>query len=403
MILNPSDIAFPSDLFGSPSESNRFIIEESYLAHFSDISHLENIELFFPTDGITLTDNTFFRIDALFTLRFKQKASLIKFKLNDISKVVEYVKTFKDLRILSYSYTDNFGTDENIILISEKNKTILQLSVSQEEEDFESDQKVAHYVEFLTTDVDVMRNVFGFLSALKKNDKPKSSPIYIFERDSQGGMFLVPHTLQKFELDIDKHYNDDFADKHTRIQEWCKNLDSINKKLVLLSGTPGTGKTNYIKNLIASQSSRRVIYIPPYQVGAIADPQFFSFISKYKNSLLIVEDAERVLISREDNSGNEAVSLMLNMTDGILASALNFKIICTFNTDESKIDEALMRNGRLFLKYKFTELDENKTSRLYHELYSTNPPERKMTLASIYENEENGVVKKETKRIGFGV
>lgn len=402
-MLNFPSEARPLMFSDSRNESTNFSMHNSYMSLFKDVVNLENIGLFLPDKGVTLTDTAFYRLDTIFVLRFRHKASSIKFKIKDISNIVSYVKEWDDLRLLSYVYNDNYGTEENITLISDSKKTIVQLSISSEEEDFESDQTPNHYVEIHSINPEVLQTIFNVLEELKITKKPKSSPIYIFERDSQGGMFLTPHTLQKFDLDIEKHYNDDFADKHKRIQEWCENLDSINKKLVLLSGTPGTGKTNYIKNLIASQTSRRVIYIPPYQVGAIADPQFFSFISKYKNALLIVEDAERVLISREDNSGNEAVSLMLNMTDGILASALNFKIICTFNTDESKIDEALMRNGRLFLKYKFGELDADKTFQLYQELYDEEPPKNRMTLAEIYENDENGYAKKETKRIGFGV
>ena len=54
----------------------------------------------------------------------------------------------------------------------------------------------------------------------------------------------------------------------------------------------------------------------------------------------MIEDAENILIDREAG-GSSAVSALLNLTDGLLSDCLNIQIICTFNTDLSKLDRAL--------------------------------------------------------------
>jgi len=378
------------------------IVNKSYL----DYLRLEqDASLTCDFNKIVWTDSMFFRIETFFINRFNKKPSSLQCSCKDsnIPKVIELLlSSFDDLKTASYTYKDVYELEESIVLVSNDSETVITLSSYQDNQSFESDAEHTHSVSIVTCNLEFLYKLKDLLASFKEDDKNKSS-VFIFEKDSMGSMHLVPHKIEGFPIDVESHYNDDFAEVHDRLGEWCSESDSINKKLVLLSGKPGTGKTNYLKNLIATQKGKRIIYIPPYQVNSLADPSFFSFISSYKNSLLIVEDAERVLVSRDTTLDNESVSLMLNLTDGILASALNFKVICTFNVEEDQIDKALTRKGRLFLKYRFDTLEPHKTAALYKKLYNSDPLEKSMTLAAIYENDDNGHVVKETRSIGFGV
>lgn len=236
-----------------------------------------------------------------------------------------------------------------------------------------------------------------------KLDEDTSNNINLFEKDEYGEMTLQAHKIENLEIDFNKHYNAEFADVDARISKWIVDDTIVNKNLVLMNGAPGTGKSNYIQYLMNKVPHIKKIYIPPYFVSAIADPGFFNFIKKFKGSVLLIEDAEKILMSRDSNEENSAISVLLNLTDGVLAKILRFKIICTFNSDEKDIDQALMRKGRLFLNYKFDKLSEEKTRALYEELYDNDPPERQMTLADIYNSDDNGGRKKKEQRtIGFG-
>ena len=242
------------------------------------------------------------------------------------------------------------------------------------------------------------------LRTLLLSKERKEGNIHLFEKDEYNEMHLQEYDIDGFELDIDKHYNDDFKDINDKILKWAGDWKTTNKRLSMLSGLPGTGKTNYIKYLLNQIPDVRKIYIPPYFVASIADPAFMGFIKQYSNSLIILEDAEKILTSREVDSENVAMSILLNLTDGILASVLNFKIICTFNTDEKNIDDALKRKGRLFTKYKFDKLCERKTSALFKEKHGADaiPPQPKMTIADIFNIEDNGTIQREEPRkIGF--
>lgn len=242
-----------------------------------------------------------------------------------------------------------------------------------------------------------LQETFGYVETV--DDKGK---ILLFEKNEYGEMQLSPYPVKGYDLDVTENYNDDFLEVHAKIQEWIPNFKSQNNKLVLFNGEPGTGKTNYLKYLLNNTPDVKKIYIPPYFVQSIADPAFFPIIKREKESLLIIEDAEKILVNREDQSDNSTISILLNLCDGIMADVLNFKIIATFNTDEDKIDAALKRKGRMFLKYKFDKLANDKAAKLYEKVHgeelNSNDP---MTLAEIYNDENNFGKKKQERKIGF--
>lgn len=199
---------------------------------------------------------------------------------------------------------------------------------------------------------------------------------------------------------IYENYNDDFVEADKVIQE---SIDQEKKGLILLHGLPGSGKTSYIKHLITGSSKRKIVYIPTHLTTAISSPEFVSFVKQeLTNSVLVIEDAEQVLIAREDvESHKAAVSNILNMTDGILADALNLLIVCTFNTDMNNIDKALLRKGRLLIQYQFKELSIPKTKALVEKLYGTNV-DKAMVLSDIYNLEYDLIKPEEAPKVTFG-
>lgn len=93
-------------------------------------------------------------------------------------------------------------------------------------------------------------------------------------------------------------------------------------------------------------------------------PDFISFLLKHQNAILIIEDAEKVLMSREQMNENSVVSTILQLTDGLFSDYLNIKIICTFNTSLDKIDKALLRKGRMIAYYEFKALIPEKANEI---------------------------------------
>jgi ATP-dependent 26S proteasome regulatory subunit len=184
-------------------------------------------------------------------------------------------------------------------------------------------------------------------------------------------------------------------------QTIVKRLSQKNDKgLVLLYGKAGTGKTSYIRHLI-SKVKKKFIFLPPHLTKEIASPQLISILTEHPNSIFVIEDAENIIIDR-DKKEDSPVTTLLNITDGLLSDCLNVQIICTFNTNVSNVDNALMRKGRLIAKYEFAELETDKAQALSDKLGFSSRINKPMTLAAIYhQNEDDYQHLKKRSAIGF--
>ena len=261
--------------------------------------------------------------------------------------------------------------------------------------------------EFLKTDIGKFLEDF-IISELDKSDVIHSSKIYIIYKGDYG-LNLKPFKIKSFDksskIKFEDLYNDDFIEVSKRIEEHLSNdSNSISRNgITLLQGDVGTGKTSYLRHLIRNLN-KKVIYLPPDLSPEISSPVFISFLMEHPDSILVIEDAETILKTREAG-GNQAVSNILNMSDGILGDALSIQIICTFNAPIDDIDKALLREGRLIEIYNFGPLSEDKTKNLFTKVYgSGEPPKKKMTLAQIFNKEQhvrNLANHKEKPKFGF--
>ena len=182
-------------------------------------------------------------------------------------------------------------------------------------------------------------------------------------------------------LDIELGYGKGFKPIHDKIINTLNQKDG--KGLVLLHGTPGTGKTHYLKYLASKIKNKRVLFIPPFLADFITSPEMTPFLIQNAGSVLFIEDAERVITDRNNGGGN-GVSNILNITDGILSDILNIQIVATFNMDKAKIDSALLRKGRLIAEHKFDALSIEDSQALIDHLGFDHTADKGMTLTEIY-------------------
>lgn len=221
---------------------------------------------------------------------------------------------------------------------------------------------------------------------------------YLIKKD-RGSFQLTDFDLRPFELDVESHYNDDFLNIHNLIYR------SLNKQgkngLILLHGKYGTGKTFYLRYLM-NKIERRFIYFPLGMLEWINSPELFPFLSEYPNSVLVLEDCENLLMHRENgNSNASAISNLLNLGDGLLSDALSLNVICTFNAGLKKIDDAILRKGRLIARYEFKELELSKAQSLAKHIGKNAIIEKPMTVSDIYNIEDKSFENTQPNAIGF--
>ena len=130
------------------------------------------------------------------------------------------------------------------------------------------------------------------------------------------------------------------------------------------------------------------------------NPDFIELLINNPNSVLVIEDAENIIMDRNYNSGS-AVSNLLNISDGILADFLNVQLICTFNSSVAMIDSALMRKGRLIARYEFGKLNTEKSQRLSDHLGFNTVVQKPMTIAEIAHQHEKQYDDRKIEIVGF--
>lgn len=210
-----------------------------------------------------------------------------------------------------------------------------------------------------------------------------------------GSYYINSNPIPKPEIDFDLHYNEDFK----RVNELITDRLSVenSKGLVLLHGYTGTGKTTFVRHLV-HQLKKKVIFLPPNMANFISDPSMIPFFIDNKNSVLVLEEAENILLKRSKSS-TQAVANILNLTDGLLSDIVNIQIIATFNTDLSEIDPALLRKGRLITKYEFKPLEEDRANKLSKSI-GVSDYEGESTLANIF-NAADDLFLEKREKVGF--
>lgn len=208
-------------------------------------------------------------------------------------------------------------------------------------------------------------------------------------------------------INVELNYGSKFVSVEKEI---VKRLSENNKGLYMFHGPPGTGKSTFLKYL-TTQIKKDFIYIPAIMVDSfINNPSNFASLLQKKNSILILEDAEKAIIKRlNDGIDSSSVTSLLNISDGILGDILKCPIILTYNCPKQDIDEALRRKGRLQIDYEFGPLDVEDSKKLAKHLgfskkqIDVNITEN-MVIADIYNllHKPEKSEKKQDRIIGFG-
>lgn len=151
-------------------------------------------------------------------------------------------------------------------------------------------------------------------------------------------------------------------------------------RLILWHGPPGTGKSSAIRMLMRQ-------WLPWCDTSYVVDPESFFGDANYmmkvlmdvkgnqsymtedddeetfvlqkdkRWNLLIVEDADEFLQADAKSRAGQALSRLLNLSDGLLGQGLDFLILITTNERLVNIHPAISRPGRCLANIEFPKLN----------------------------------------------
>jgi hypothetical protein len=240
----------------------------------------------------------------------------------------------------------------------------------------------------------------------KEHGKPK---FHVLNLRSDTLHIEVIEIVKPFELTEDElqfHYGADALEFENYITgAW--NTETAG--LTIFRGSPGTGKTSYIRHLISKlRQTHRFYYLPINAVRYLSAPDMVDFwlrvnrISTESKKIVVLEDAEDLLVERgADNRAK--VSAMLNIGDGLMSDYLQLHLLCTVNCPLDKLDPAITRPGRLTAVREFRRLDRKHAERIATAKAITLPKQDDYSLAEIYRGNQWRDDQQAGKKIGFAV
>ncbi len=339
---------------------------------------LHSHNIFEPYGGI--------RIEKLYCSFFQTIPSELRVKQVDIKKAIAWIDGELNDKIISRSTHLEAKNSSHRVIYLLAGEILLHLDKSDNSGEI-----------LFSRNHEQVENIFR---TLKKFPKRRSTGNLTMVTSIGQSTVLRRIKNSKLRLSLNKNYNEDLLLIHPKINGFLKKKES---GLVLFHGEPGTGKSTYIRHLI-NHSTKKVIFIPPKLAADLDAPQIIETILDNPNSIVVIEDAEGLLASR-DRENNSRISMLLNLTDGLLGASLNIQFICTFNTALQNIDKALLRKGRLKILYEFKPLSIEKSRALLDDLgkieYEVSAA---MTLADIYGASDAGFhFEGQKNKIGFNL
>jgi hypothetical protein len=342
-----------------------------------------------PRKDLDIFDNSYIEAKAFYLKEFNRAPCVTYVSNVESTKVFEYISKGNAGRVLT-TYQSNYYSWQHKkqffsrTIFKLEGKVMIELGHDYAEIFFSND---------LFDYADKLMEVFvGFKAA----DKEEEYEINIITYNA-GNLELKQLEIKPTPLDIGLFYNDDFAKVDKLIKE--RLAKEGDKGIVLLHGLPGTGKTTYLRHLIGS-IKKKVLFVSPSVAGNLMNPEFIDLLIDNPNAVLVIEDAENIIMDRKYSS-NSSVSNLLNISDGLLSDCLNVQIICTFNSHLNMVDTALLRKGRLIAEYEFGKLEVTKGQRLSDHLGLDQRITRPMTLAEITNPEEIEYQATKVNVIGF--
>lgn len=243
-----------------------------------------------------------------------------------------------------------------------------------------------------THDLPVAERLFEYL---EKHRLPAGAPR---EPDPDGQVFLMIRTMTGFDFRaagrggaplVRDNYAPNALAQYDAAVAALRAKDPAGR-LILLNGPPGTGKTHMVRAFMAVAPAAKFVVIPPATIEHLGNPEWITALIREQADegdrvVIVLEDADQCVAARDVASMN-AISAVLNFSDGLLGQLFDVMIIASTNAAIDKFDPAILRSGRMAAHVQLAGLGADQAAQIYTRLCGrTDYRVGGQTLAEVYQ------------------